>query len=89
MNQFLLTVSTPSGNKFDGYAIALTIRLTEGDRTIMAGHIPFIGTILKKKCRIQLPNGEIKYFLCSDGILSVGKDRVRVLVTYFREMTKE
>ena len=42
MKSFRLTISSPDGNCFDGDAVFLSLRGSEGDLAVMAGHIPFI-----------------------------------------------
>ena len=45
MNEYHLTVSTPSGTVFDGDAVFLSLRGAGGDLAVMAGHIPFVTTV--------------------------------------------
>ena len=42
MNTFPLTVASPDGKLFHGEAVQLTLRGSEGDLAVLAGHIPFI-----------------------------------------------
>ena len=46
MNTFRLIVSSPDGNLFDGDAVMLTLRGVEGDLAIMAGHVPFLTSVV-------------------------------------------
>ena len=57
MKTFNLTVSSPDGNRFCGQAVKLDVRGVEGDLAIMAGHTPFVTSIVKCPCRIQLEDG--------------------------------
>ena len=50
MKTFRLIVSSPDGNKFDGEAVKLDVRGTEGELAIMAGHIPFVTSLVKSSC---------------------------------------
>ncbi len=57
MNTFPLTVASPDGNLFHGEAVQLTLRGSEGDLAVLAGHIPFITAVKPGACRILLPDG--------------------------------
>jgi len=48
MNTFKLTVSTPDGNAFSGYAQALFVRGSEGDLAVLANHAPLVTSV--KEC---------------------------------------
>lgn len=51
MNEYHLTVSTPSGTVFDGDAVFLSLRGAGGDLAVMAGHIPFVTTVKNASVR--------------------------------------
>ena len=50
MTPFKLTVSSPDGNKFEGDVVQFTVRGTEGELAVLAGHIPFVTSVIKGKC---------------------------------------
>ncbi|MDO5478583.1 MAG: F0F1 ATP synthase subunit epsilon, partial [Clostridia bacterium] len=50
MNTFHLTVASPDGNKFSGDVIKLDVRGTEGELAVMAGHIPFVTSLVECDC---------------------------------------
>lgn len=76
MNTFPLTISTPDGNRFDGAAAKLSLRGTEGELAVMAGHIPFVTAVRPGEFHIDLPDGSIKRGQTEGGILTVSKDDV-------------
>ncbi len=79
MNTFKLTVASPDGNKFCGEVIKLDVRGTEGELAIMAGHIPFVTSLVKCPCVIHLEDGSKKTAMTDGGLLSVGPDAVTLL----------
>ena len=52
MNTFKLIVSSPDGNIFEGDVIKFDVRGVEGDIGIMAGHIPFVTSIVDGECSV-------------------------------------
>ena len=79
MNTFKLTVSSPDGNKFQGDVIKLDVRGTEGELAIMAGHIPFVTSLVEAPVNILLDDDtEMKAF-AKGGLLTVGANEVTLL----------
>lgn len=76
MSNFVLTVSTPDGDKFKGEVTRLIVRGSEGDLAVMAGHIPFATAVLKCTVRIDLPDGKTLSAETESGILTVGREEV-------------
>ncbi len=83
MNTFLLNISSPDGNKFEGEAINLSLRGTEGDLAIMAGHTPFITSIKPCKCKIVLGDETVKKANIDGGLLTVSSESVTLLSSSF------
>ncbi|MBQ2863329.1 MAG: F0F1 ATP synthase subunit epsilon [Clostridia bacterium] len=83
MNTYKLRITTPSHDVYDDEALQLSLRVTEGDIAIMAGHIPFVSAVAAGKCRVYLPSGEHRDGKCSGGLLSVTKENVRLLCSEF------
>ena len=79
MNTFKLTVSSPDGNKFEGQVKKLDVRGTEGELAIMAGHIPFVTSLVKAPVTILLEDETEKKALSDGGLLTVGTDSVTLL----------
>ena len=80
MRTFTLKVSSPEGDLFCGNALKLSVRGTEGDLAVMAGHIPFVSYVKPCECKIELEDGEEKIGRIESGIVSVSKDKVILLV---------
>lgn len=76
MSTFHLTVSSPDGNKFDGEVFKFDVRGVEGELAIMAGHIPFITSVIKAPCTVWLSEDKKKMAVSDGGLLTVDTDRV-------------
>lgn len=83
MKSYNLIVSTPDGNVFDGSASMLTLRGSEGELAILAGHIPFITAVKPCECVIVLPDDSEKTAHIGGGILTVGADKTTLLSSSF------
>ena len=79
MKEFDLKIATPAGDAYNGKAVLLSVRGTEGALGIMAGHIPFVTVLKPADCRFTLPDNTVKEFSCGTGLLLVEKDFVTVL----------
>ena len=79
MNTFKLTVSSPDGNKFQGDVVKLDVRVTEGELAIMAGHIPFVTSLVEAPVNILLDDDTEKKAFAKGGLLTVGADEVTLL----------
>ena len=87
MKTFPLTVSSPDGNIFQDNILSLSLRGTEGDLAIMAGHIPFITAIRAGKIKIEMEN-EDKLAETDGGILNVTENAATILSGSFRFVEK-
>jgi len=74
MNTFKLIVSTPDGNSFEGDVVKFDVRGAEGELAVMANHIPFVTTVMKAPCKIELEDGTVKTAYSQGGLLTVGND---------------
>ena len=83
MKTFPLTVSSPDGNVFCGEAVCLSLRGTAGDLAVMAGHIPFVTSVVPSTVRITLPSEEEIAARVEGGILTVGRDATVLLTGSF------
>ena len=79
MNTFKLTVSSPDGNKFQGDVVKLDVRGTEGELAIMAGHIPFVTSLVEAPVNILLDDDTEKKAFAKGGLLTVGANEVTLL----------
>jgi len=74
MTPFRLTVSSPDGNKFEGDVVQFTVRGTEGELAVLAGHIPFITSVVSAKCEVWTDENTKLEAFSDGGILCVSKD---------------
>ena len=79
MKTFLLSISSPDGNLFSGEVVMITLRGIEGDLAVMAGHIPFITSVVPCDVKITLPDGTDKVGHADGGLLTVAEDGVTLL----------
>ncbi len=79
MNSFRLIVSSPDGHLFDGDALMLSLRGTEGELAVMAGHIPFVTTVIPCDPCIELPDGSERCGHTDGGLLTVSAEAVTLL----------
>ena len=52
MKDYTLKISTPDGDAFSGSALSLSVRGTEGELGILAGHAPFVTAVVPCRCRL-------------------------------------
>ncbi len=78
MKTFKLIISTPSGNVYENEVSQLSVRGVEGSLSVLAGHIPFITTLVPGKIRVETEDEDV-FFDLSDGILTVTKEKTTIL----------
>jgi F-type H+-transporting ATPase subunit epsilon len=76
MNTFLLTVASPDGNIFSGECVKLDVRGVEGELAVMAGHIPFITSVLSCECKVIFEDDTEKTGHTDGGLLTVMREQV-------------
>lgn len=79
MKSFLLKISSPEGDIFNGEVTKISVRGTEGELAVMAGHIPFVSYIVPCDCKIEFDGDEEKTGHTDGGVLTVSKDKVILL----------
>lgn len=84
MNTFLLTISTPAGNCFSQQVESLSLRGSEGDLAVMAGHVPFVTAVKAGRCVIVTNEGDERYAHTEGGLLTVGKEQTTLLSDSFQ-----
>jgi len=84
MKTYKLTVSSPDGNIFSGECVKFDARGTEGEFAVMAGHVPFVTSVVKGNCVITLEDGSQKKAVTEGGLITVGMDRVNFLSGSFK-----
>ena len=82
MKTFLLSISSPDGNLFSGEVVMITLRGIEGDLAVMAGHIPFITSVVPCDVKITLPDGTDQVGHADGGLLTVAEDGVTLLGSF-------
>ena len=84
MSTFELKISSPDGTVFNGQIVSLFIRGIEGDLAVLAGHIPFVTTVVECDCRLLFEDGNEKTGHIGGGILSVADNKVTLLSSNFK-----
>jgi len=84
MKTFHLTVASPDGNKFNGECVKFDVRGTEGELAVMAGHTPFVTSVVKCNCKLTLEDGTERIATTEGGLLSVNGASVTFLSGTFR-----
>ena len=79
MKTFALKISSPEGDLYHGKATQLTVRGTEGELAILAGHIPFATALVAGTCALTDENGEERKATIDGGLLTVSADGVLLL----------
>lgn len=84
MKSFHLTVSSPDGNRFCGDCVKLDVRGVEGELAVMAGHVPFVTSVVKGACAVWVDEDTKRTASIDSGLLTVGPDEVTLLSGSFR-----
>lgn len=79
MNKFNLKIITPEKTFYDGECVQLTVRTTEGNVGIMAGHINYTALLPAGPMRIKYEDGNSRDAAVSNGVVSVYDGKVTVL----------
>ena len=79
MKEFMLILSSPDGNIFAEKITKIKARGIEGEFAIMAGHIPFITSLVPCECVVDFSDGTQKKGQLQGGLLTVSKDAVTLL----------
>jgi len=75
---FSLEIVTPRGIYLTGQVDSLTIKLTTGYRTILAGHMPLIGSLAYAPMHLVL-NGKRQDYAIHGGAINITKEKVSVV----------
>lgn len=84
MNTFHLIISSPDGNLFEGDILKLDVRGTEGDLAVMAGHIPFVTSVVEAPITIWMADDTERKATAKGGLLTVGKEVVTLISGSFQ-----
>jgi F-type H+-transporting ATPase subunit epsilon len=77
----IASIVSPEQVLFEGEATQVVTRTTEGDVAFLAGHSPFLGTLVAAETRVYLPDGTIEHFDLEGGFVEVSGDGVTILAT--------
>lgn len=75
MKTFSLQITGLDGDLFAGEVVGLSLRGTEGELAILAGHIPFATAVVPCKCRVALADGTERVGDTAGGLLTVSADK--------------
>ena len=75
---FSLEIITPRGIYLSEEVDSLTIKLTSGYRTFLAGHMPLIGSLAYAPMHL-VKNGKLENFAIHGGAINVTKEKVTVV----------
>ena len=75
---FSLQIITPRGVYFNQEVQSLTIKLSSGYRTILAGHTPLIGSLAYAPMHL-VKDGKTEEFAIHGGAINVTKEKVSVV----------
>ncbi len=76
--EFSLEIITPRGIYLEEKVTSLTIKLSSGYRTFLAGHAPLIGSLDYAPAHI-IKNGKTDFYAVHGGAINVTKEKVIVI----------
>ena len=83
MKAFNLKISTPEGDAFNGEIVKISLRGSEGDLAVMAGHISFATAVKSCDCKIEFEDGTERLAHTDGGLLNVSPQSVIYLCGVF------
>lgn len=81
---FLVEIITPKGIYLSENIESLTIKLTTGYRTFLAGHLPLIGSLGYGSMHF-IQNGETRNFAVHSGAINVRKEKTTIICNAIEE----
>ncbi|MEG2699091.1 MAG: ATP synthase F1 subunit epsilon [Ruthenibacterium sp.] len=82
MTTFMLQIVTPDGQFFDGSAERLVARAIDGEVCILPRHTKYVTALSTGEARVTV-EGKVRRAACSNGMLSVINDHVRLVANTF------
>ena len=76
---FTLEVLTPDGVAFRSKAESASIPTSNGEITVLEGHVPLVTTLGPGMLTVHTADGEDQYFALSRGVVQVEKDSIKIL----------
>lgn len=83
-----VTVVAAEGRVWEGQAISVIARTSEGDIGVLANHTPIMAALVPCAVRITRPDGVTEVVAVSDGFISVFNNHVSLL-SAFGELSSE
>lgn len=83
MRTYRLILSSPGGTILDESVTNLSLRGAEGDLAIMAGHIPFVTSVMPGRFRVERPDDTYIEGRVEGGLLTVSAEKVLLLSSSF------
>ncbi len=81
MKAFHLQIVTPEGIAFEGEAKGLSLRGTEGEIAVLAGHAPLVTLLAPGSCRVYTEKEDEWHWAYGAGALAVTREGVYVALT--------
>lgn len=78
-NAFLVRIISPDRTFYEGEAIMLECRTTEGEIGILKNHIPLTAVLAPGVCRIKESESEVKVAALIGGFIEILQDSVTIL----------
>lgn len=81
---FKLKIMSPDGIFYDGEVYQLSLRATDGEVAIFAGHIPYLTAVGMGECRVYARQGEApRRAACCGGMLTISDNLALLAPTTF------
>ncbi len=85
MKTFPLVISSPDGDVFREQVIKISLRGTEGDLAVLAGHVPFVTTVKPGTVEITKADESVLSGTVDGGILTVSSEGTTLISGTFQE----
>lgn len=83
MSTFHLKISTPDGLAFDGEVERLRVRMIDGDVSLLAHHMDYVGAVGAGEAAILTADGQTKLAACIGGMLAMIQNEANLIATTF------
>jgi len=76
-----VAVVSPEEVLFEGEAIQVVTRTTEGDVAFLADHAPFVAVLAPGQTRVYTSDGNVREFEITGGFVEVSNNTVSILAS--------
>ena len=83
MSTFHLKISTPDGLAFDGEVERLRVRMIDGDVSLLAHHMDYVGAVGAGEASLLTADGQTKLAACIGGMLAMINNEANLIATTF------